>query len=320
MTTSTIDVLCAGIIVSDHVCEPITHMPRAGELILTPSTQLSVGGCASNVAVDLTRLDRKAAVLGRIGSDIFGQHLKDELARQQVICDYLYESTTVQTSTTLIVNVKGEDRRFIHSVGANGEFDGTEITRELISQAKILCIGGYLLASSLSQQNVINVFKLAKEAGVTTVLDVVTPQQRDYWNDIKDVLPWTDYFMPNDDEAELLTGLSDPVEQARKMHDAGVGTILITCGDEGTVVMSKDDRFRTRCYPVDFVDGTGSGDAFVAGFMHGLLDHKSLRDCVTCGSAMGASAVRAVGATTSVFTADELADFIDRHPLEATPL
>ncbi|QDU80682.1 putative sugar kinase YdjH [Polystyrenella longa] len=315
-----IDCLCAGIIVSDHVCEPIPYMPKQGELILTPRTQLAVGGCASNVAVDMARLNRNVAILGRIGHDIFGQHLKQELSRQNVVCDYLSESTTSQTATTLIVNVKGEDRRFIHSVGANGEFDGREITPELISQSKILYLGGYLLPPSLSQKNVIDIFKVARAAGVTTVLDVVTPTQKDYWHDIKKALPYTDYFMPNDDEAELLTGLSDPVEQARKLRNAGAGTVLITCGDKGTVVISDKEEFRTNCFRVPFVDGTGSGDAFVAGFMHGLLGKKTLLDCVIRGSALGASAVRAVGATTSVFTGEELEDYLGQQTLEVLPL
>ncbi|MEZ6044909.1 MAG: carbohydrate kinase family protein [Planctomycetaceae bacterium] len=116
MTSPTIDCLCAGIIVSDHVCEPIAYLPKAGELILTPSTQLAVEWCASNVAVDLARLNCKAAILGRVGADIFGQHLKQELSRQQVICDHLIESTTAQTATTLIVNVKGRGPQ-VHSCG-----------------------------------------------------------------------------------------------------------------------------------------------------------------------------------------------------------
>ncbi|MEZ6044910.1 MAG: PfkB family carbohydrate kinase [Planctomycetaceae bacterium] len=152
------------------------------------------------------------------------------------------------------------------------------------------------------------------------MLDVVTPEQQDYWQDIQELMPYTDYFLPNDDEAELLTGLSNPVDQARKLRDAGAGTIVITCGDQGTVVMSEQEEFRTRCYKVPFVDGTGSGDAFVAGFMHGLLGTESLLNCVISGSALGASCVRSVGATTSVFHENELVEFINQQKLEALPL
>ncbi|MCA9042310.1 MAG: carbohydrate kinase family protein, partial [Planctomycetaceae bacterium] len=199
-------------------------------------------------------------------------------------------------------------------------FNGTEITPELIAQSRILYVGGYLLPPNLTSENLIEVFKMAREANVPTVLDVVTPTQKDYWDDIKSLMPYTDYFMPNDDEAQLLTGLTDPLDQARKLRDAGVETILITCGNQGTVVLSEQEEFRTRCFQVPYIDGTGSGDAFVAGFMHGLLNEASLLDCVVSGSALGASAVRAVGATTSVFTADELNEFISKQSLDAQPL
>ena len=68
-----------GIVVADHVCEPISHVPCAGELVLTPRTHLSIGGCAANVAVDLVRLGRKAAIVGRVGDDPFGRFLIDSL-------------------------------------------------------------------------------------------------------------------------------------------------------------------------------------------------------------------------------------------------
>ena len=314
------DCLCAGVIVSDHVCEPIEYMPVAGELILSPKMHLTIGGCAANVAADVAKLKNRTAVLGCIGTDIFGQHVKTELSKQGVICDHLSESATVQTAATLIVNVKNEDRRFIHTVGANGEFTGKEITSELISQSKILYVGGYLLPPSLVQENLIEIFTIARELGVITVLDVVTPEQRNFWDDIKDLLAVTDYFLPNDDEAKLLTGLDNPIEQARKLRSAGAKTVVVTCGSEGTVVVSETEQFRTDCFKVPFVDGTGSGDAFVAGFMNGLLQQKSLLECVTCGSALGASCVQATGATEGVFNKEELEAFLAVNKLKALPL
>ena len=67
---------------------------------------------------------------------------------------------------------------------------------------------------------------------------------------------------------------------------------------------------------VEFVDGTGSGDAFVSGYIHGLLHGESVPRCLELGSALGASCVQAVGATTSVFRAAELANFVREHPLD----
>ncbi len=77
---SLVDCLCLGIVVADHVCDPIVRLPRPGELVLTPRTHLSIGGCAANVAVDLVRVGRKAAVVGCVGEDAFGRFVIDALA------------------------------------------------------------------------------------------------------------------------------------------------------------------------------------------------------------------------------------------------
>ena len=61
------EVLCAGIVVADHICTPIAHLPAAGELVLADRLLLTTGGCAANVAVDLVKLGVRATVLGRVG-------------------------------------------------------------------------------------------------------------------------------------------------------------------------------------------------------------------------------------------------------------
>lgn len=311
-----LDCLCAGIVVADHVCDPVDRVPGPGELVLASGAELSIGGCASNVAVDLARLDRSAAVVGRVGRDLLGQFCRQALEQAGVDCEFLDRSETGKTSSTLVINTRGEDRRFIHSVGANAEFDGTEMTPELIRRSRVLYLGGYCLSETLSPENVSAAFGEARRNGVTTVLDVVVPPGTDAWPLLEPVLPMTDVFLPNDDEARSITGLADPTEQAREFSRAGARTAVVTCGEGGAVGVSERRQRRAGCYPVDFVDGTGSGDAFAAGYMYGLLRGADFAGCLRYGTALGASSVRAAGATTGVFTAGELEDFVASHELE----
>ena len=67
------EVLCAGIVVADHVSSPISHLPAAGELVMADRLILTIGGCAANVAVDLAKMGVGASVVGRVGSDVFGR-------------------------------------------------------------------------------------------------------------------------------------------------------------------------------------------------------------------------------------------------------
>jgi sugar/nucleoside kinase (ribokinase family) len=320
MNDALFDCLCLGIVVADHVCDPIDHVPRAGELVLTERTTLASGGCAANVAVDLARLGRKTAVVGRVGADSFGRFIADELKQAGVDDRYLTASPGEATSCSMIVNVRGDDRRFIHSRGANRTLTGAEISPDILRRTRVVYVGGYCLSDQPSAANIAALFRAAGECGVKTVLDVVIPQAGSYWPFLEPVLPWTDVFLPNNDEGELITGHSDPLAQAVRFQEAGAKSVIITCGEQGSVTVYPAGSFRTGRFHVAFVDGTGSGDAFAAGYIHGLLQEVEVAECVRIGSALGASCVRATGATTGAFTAAELADFLKSHTLECTPV
>ena len=309
------DCVCAGIVVADHVCDPIDHLPVAGELVTSDRLHLTIGGCASNIAVDLATLGLRSAIVGRVGSDVFGRYVRDCLGQAGVICDHLVESPSQQTSGTLVVNVRGEDRRFIHTAGANAEFSGDEVTEDLLRQCRVLYLGGYCLSANPTAGRVAAMFKMARAAGVVTVLDVVIPEAAEYWSRLRPVLPHTDIFLPNNDEAQIITGLDNPFDQAESFRAAGAKTVVITCGSDGAVLAADGTRLKAGVDQVDFVDGTGSGDAFVAGFIFGLLNDCGMRECMRLGSALGASCVRGAGATTGVFSVDELRAFVAANSL-----
>jgi sugar/nucleoside kinase (ribokinase family) len=278
--------------------------------------ELSIGGCASNVAVDLAGLGHSVSLVGRVGPDVFGRFVRDSLRDAGVNTDHLTEAAGLDTSGSLVINSRGEDRRFIHSLGANSAFSGEEITPDLLRSASVLYLGGYCLMDGLSPEKTASLFADARAAGVTTILDVVIPRPDDYWPLLKPVLPVTDVFLPNDDEARLITGLDDPRAQAQEFHEAGAKLVAITCGESGTALVSQSESLRAEIFPVEFVDGTGSGDAFTAGYIHGILNGGNSSDCLRFGSALGASAVRSTGATTGVFNRQELETFLQSHPLE----
>lgn len=310
------DVLSTGIIVADHVCTPITHLPAAGELVMADSMLLTIGGCAANAAVDLVKMGVQTAVVGRVGGDIFGRVVADLLKESGVDVSALHTSPSAETSQTLIVNVKGQDRRFIHTFGANAEFSAADLPFDLVTRCRVLYVGGYLLMKSLKGAELAKVFAAARKAGAKTVLDVVTPGPGDYLPWLEPLLPHTDVFLPNSHEAELITGDHDELRAAETFHKMGAGAAVITQGGDGSVLVSDKLRLRAGVYPVDFVDGSGGGDAFDAGYIYGLLHGLDTEDCLRYASALGASCVRAIGTTPGVFTKGECEAFLKKHTLK----
>lgn len=320
MSQRSFDVVCAGIVVADHLCVPIDHVPDVGELVMTDGLALEIGGCASNAAVDLAKMGVACTVCGCVGNDVFGRFVVETLKARGVDTTGIRVATDADTSQTLIVNVTGQDRRFIHCFGANARFTAADIRAELIAQAKVLYVGGYLLMPALDQQSLAEVFRSARSRGVKTVLDVAVPGrlgagQAHLMDTLDQVLPHTDVFLPNEDEARLITGRSDPLDQAQAFRDAGVGTAVITMGGKGSVLVGEGVRLRAGVFPIQFVDGSGGGDAFDAGYICGLLRGYDLRGCLEIASALGASCVRAVGTTPGVFTRAECEAFLKKHQL-----
>ncbi len=315
-----LDCLCAGIIVADSVCQPIARIPPPGSLIRTDRVEFTIGGCAANVAVDMARLGLQIGISGRVGNDVFGREVRDRLVAAKVNCSGLVLSESAPTSTTFVLNVQGEDRRFIHCVGANAEYDGLQVAAADIAAAKVLYVGGFGLLEALSPDKVVRMFRLAREAGVITILDVVLPESGDHLLDwISQVLPWTDYFFPNNDEsAQLLRGETDPQRQAQRFQELGAKTVVITCGSQGAILASPTARLKSGVYPVTPVDATGTGDAFVSGYVYGILNHAPPERCLELGTAMGASCVRCMGATTGVFDLPQLKEMIRQNRLSVT--
>ncbi len=309
------EVLCAGIIVADHVCSPIPHVPAAGELVMTDRMLLTSGGCAANAAVDLAKMGVRAAVVGRVGGDVFGRVVAEMLGQTGVDVSALRVSPDAETSQTLIVNVQGQDRRFIHTFGANAAFSAADIPLDRVRRCRVLYVGGYLLMPNLRQEDLVPVFTAARQAGARTVLDVAVPGRENYLARLEKLLPLVDVFLPNNHEAEVITGEADPLRQAEVFRQLGVGTSVITLGADGAVLMQGDLRLRSGVYAVPYVDGSGGGDAFDAGYIYGLLRGLDATECLRVASALGASCVRAIGTTPGVFTRAECEVFLQEQTL-----
>jgi sugar/nucleoside kinase (ribokinase family) len=307
-------------VVADHLCPPLDHLPRAGELIAVDDLVLNIGGGAANTAVDLRRLGVTAKICARVGDDIFGRFATEALKAHDVDTSGLTTDSRFATSQTLIVNVRGQDRRFIHCVGANAGFVAADLDAVLDHPPRVLHIGYFLILPRLDAGELAERFARARQAGTITLLDVATPGPGDYRAPLETVLPHTDVFVPNTDEAELILGESDPVRQALTFLDMGARRVVITRGELGVVSVSDGLRVKVGTYPISLVDGSGGGDAFNAGYIVGLLEGLPELDCLKLASAVGASCVRSVGTTAGVFTRAEAEDFVRRHELKVEPI
>jgi sugar/nucleoside kinase (ribokinase family) len=294
-------VLCAGILVGDLFVPPLPRLPAAGELLVTDDFLMGAGGCAANVAVVLSKLGVGSRVVGKVGRDSFGDFVTSSLAGFGIDVSFIGRSETVSTAKTVIVPVAGDDRRYIHTVGANAELTGRDFGSGAMSGVDVVYLGGYLLLPGLHPGAVVDLFEAAHRAGARTLLDVVLPgDTQASMDDLRSILPSVDFFLPNDDEARQLTGEQDPERQAACFNDAGAETVVVTMGSEGLLVRTATDARLLTAPSVEVVDGSGAGDAFAAGLIVGILEDWQMERALRFASEVGALACTALGCSAGI--------------------
>ena len=306
-----LEIICAGIIVADLFLPPIDALPNEGELIKIDEPAHQVGGCASNTAIALSKLGKKTGIIGMVGSDSIGEQIIRLLMNEKINTNAVFKTKEASTSQTVIVPVKNQDRRYIHYPGANSRISVSDIENGLHgysypNQMKILIFGGYLLMPNIDSKELAAFFKKLKDQNYVIILDIaVTNNQTGVSEKIQDVLPFVDYFFPNVDESLQITHLEKPQDQAKCFMDWGVKATAITCGTHGVYFKDLESVYQLEPYKIDFVDGSGSGDAFTAGMAIGISESWPILDSLKFGAVLGASVCRGLGCNTTLFSRDE---------------
>jgi sugar/nucleoside kinase (ribokinase family) len=217
----------------------------------------------------------------------------------------------------VLVESDGE-RRFIHYVGANAALKEEDIPRDVVAEAKILHIGGALLLPSLDGEPMARLLAWAQSQGLVTSLDTVWDAQGRWLNILQPCFPYVDYFLPSIAEAQEITGHTDPREIAQFLLSRGVGVVGLKMGENGCYVRTMSEEWYLPAYAVEAIDATGAGDAFVAGFLAGILQGWDLKRTAQLANAAGACCVTSLGATTGMRSLAETIEIMETREREGS--
>lgn len=289
------DVVCLGILVADVIARPVDRLPERGTLALVDEVRVQGGGCALNTASALTRLGLGAAVAGKVGVDPLGDVLLGVLEERGVDRRAVVRDPAAPTSATVaLVGTDGE-RTFLHLPGANASLRASDLDPDLIFSGRALHVGGALLLEALDGEPAAAVLAEARRRGLFTSLDTAYDASG-RWNRVLPSLEHLDLFTPSIAEARAVTGEREPDRAARRLRELGVREVAVTLGPDGCYVAGETFEGHVPPPAVEVVDGTGSGDAFAAGFLHAKLAELPLEDAARLANATGALATTASGA------------------------
>jgi sugar/nucleoside kinase (ribokinase family) len=312
-------ILCVGDMVADIFASPLSRLPEPGELVLSDRIAVFPGGNALNTAIALRQLGENVAVAGSIGDDSLGRLLLDQMQAQGLNVRGVRQESGGRTAATFIVRIESEDRRFIHSLGVAATFSGEHVSPELIPDNGIMLVGGYLKLCAWNDAVLADLMRHACRHNCTVVLNIciakdssVDPRR------CLSLLERVDVFVPNEDEARILTGETLPALQAKALRRAGARMVVITRGRQGLFADDGERTIEMGIFHVPVVDPSGCGDCFTAGLIASLLRGWDTVRSLEFASAVGAIGATALGCTDGVPSFDAVERFIEENKLNIT--
>jgi sugar/nucleoside kinase (ribokinase family) len=310
-------VLCVGDMVADIFASPLARLPEPGELVLSDRIAVFPGGNALNTAIALRRLGEKVAVAGSIGDDALGRLLLNQMQTQGLDVRGVRREPAGRTASTFILRAEGEDRRFIHSLGVAATFSGEHVWPELIPDNGIMLVGGYLKLGAWDDNVLADLMHQARQRNCKVVLNICIAQDSGVDpGRCLSLLEHVDVFVPNEDEARILTGETIPALQAKALLRAGSRMVVITRGGQGLFANDGKRSVEMGIFQVPIVDPSGCGDCFNAGLIAGFLRGWDTVRVLEFGSAVGAIGATALGCTDGVPSFAKVERFLKENKIK----
>jgi sugar/nucleoside kinase (ribokinase family) len=308
-----IDVLCVGTIVLDVLGKPIDEVPEWDQVGLFDTLEHHVGGCAANTAMDLAILGMKTGLAGCVGNDAAGDFLRNGLGQRVLDISGVISSGEVATSYTFIMIKTDGRRRFLHHIGSSAAFREEQVPDELLKRSYIVHIGGSFLMPAFDGEPTARLLKRAKDFGLTTCLDTAFNPTADLLALIEPCLPYLDIFLPSIEEAEKITGRTDPDAILDFFSGHEFQVLGVKLGTDGCLIQKAGQRCRLPAYRVNSVDNSGAGDAFVAGFLYGWQQGWDIEIIGRFACATAAHCVQAIGCTAGIKPAGDILKFMEEY-------
>jgi ribokinase len=277
------------------------QFPRPGETIFGRKFQLGFGGKGANQAVAATLCGAKVSMVARVGDDLFGPATVENFKAQGVDASHVWITRGESSGVAPIFVDSAGQNRILVVKGANDALTPADVdaAAPLLRQAD--CI---VLQLEVPVETVYDTLRFARRNGIRSILNPAPGQPLDLGE-----LANADYVVPNETEAEALSGMSvRDIEEARAcaryLLDSGLRRVIITLGGNGALCASADGMEHAAAHRVEPMDTTGAGDAFIGSFACFLGGGMAEREALERANVYAALSTLSVGTQMSFVTRD----------------
>lgn len=294
------DYTSMGFITFDALCRPVTQIPPGGDTYFVEDYTLAVSGAAGSAVIVAAKHGLRARAVGGVGFDDMGDWVLMKLAKFGIDISMMARCEGFSTSSSIVTTRPDGARPALHKRGATDGFYIDDAQIDDLLDTRILHVGGVGLMNRMDQGRTEEIMAEAKRRGVVTTLDVFASTPDDLPK-VACLLPYTDYFLPSEEEARALSGLQKNRDLAQFLIDRGAGSVILTLGADGAYYRHRDGtEFHTPAFKVDVKCTCGCGDCFNGGFATGLIMGTSMPEAIQIAQASSAQNATGLGSQAGI--------------------
>ncbi|MDE0200735.1 MAG: ribokinase [Caldilineaceae bacterium] len=296
-------------VIGSYVVSLTVRVPRKpvmGEALIGDLFDMGPGGKGTNQAIAAARLGAQVDLLACLGDDSFADSADQLYARESVATDHVHRISGTNTGVGMVTLLPSGENSIVGHLGANLLLDPHHVEEfePVIARSDTL-----MAQLEVPLESVTRALELGRKHSVLTILNPAPGQTLQ-----PDALAHVDVLTPNESETRILLGLPPdcptPTEDlAGRLLDLGVETIIVTRGEEGSLMVTARGIETVPPTPVQALDVTGAGDSFNAALAVGLAEGKDLRAAVMQANRAGAFTTTHLGVIDGLPTRAELRDF-----------
>ena len=252
------------------------------------------GGSVANSIVGLSQLDNKVGFIGKVSDDELGQKYEQGLRKENVQYFYNKKKEILPTGTCLILITPDSERTMCTFLGTAGKINKTDIDIEAIKNSEITFLEGYLWDEGEPKEAFNEAIKYSNKTAMSLSDKFCVDRHKKSFLEL--VHNKLDIIFANEQEIlELINAKSfdEVVLFGRKLNK----TLVITRSDKGSVAINQNEMVECESQKnLKIVDLTGAGDLFAAGFLHGFINDKSIKESLEKGTEMASKIIQKIGA------------------------
>lgn len=297
-----LDVICIGAAIVDIPLQPVSKNIFDIESYPLNKISMTIGGDAINEATIISRLGHKVALMSRIGKDAVGNFILEACEKDNIDVKSMHIDENIDTSINVGLVTEDGERTFVtNRNGSLWKMTIEDVDFDRFKDARLLSLASIFNNPLLDGTALVKIFQEAKRNNMIICADMIKARLCETLEDIGEALSYVDYFFPNYDEASIITGKTDINEIADIFLGCGVKNVVIKTGKKGCYIKNNKQTLEIpACKNIKAIDTIGAGDNFASGFITGILDGKTLKECAEFANVTAAISVQSVGATTGV--------------------